>query len=91
MRSKKTRPQLLEQLPPYKTSAESVFKQVGMDYAGPVLTKSGHIRKSTMMKCYVCVFVSFSVKAVHLELVLDLSSAAFISTRHWFVAGQGKP
>ncbi len=51
-----------------------------MDYAGPIYTKHGYVRKPTIVKSYVCVFVSLSVKAVHLELVnfqlLHLSSEA---------------
>ena len=36
-------------------------------------------------------FVSFSVKAVHLELVSDLTTEAFLATLRRFVARRGKP
>ena len=36
-------------------------------------------------------FVSLTVKAVHLELVLDLTSEAFISCLRRFMACHGKP
>lgn len=45
-----------------------VLEQVGIDYAGPVYLKLGHVRKPTIIKSYICMFVAFSVKAVHLEL-----------------------
>ena len=45
------------------------YKHTGVDYAGPVYTKLGHVRKPTIVKVYVCVFISLSVKVVHLELV----------------------
>ena len=47
----------------------SVFDKVGVDYAGPVLVKYGHVRNPTVIKAYICVFVSLSVKRVHLKLV----------------------
>ena len=71
---------------PPRTNPGFVFQQVGVDYANPMLTKSGHIRISTITKSYILVFVSFSVKVMHLELVSDLSSAAFIATLRQFVA-----
>ena len=42
-------------------------------------------------RSHKCVFVSLSVKAVHLELLSDLSSDAFISTLPRFIAQRGKP
>ena len=47
--------------------------EVGVDYAGPFYIKYGSVRKPTIVKGYVCIYVSLSVKAVHLELVSDLS------------------
>ena len=37
------------------------------------------VRKPTLVKSYVCIFVSMSVKAVHLEAVTDLTTEGFIS------------
>ena len=63
-----------------------VFNKVGVDYAGPILVKSGYVRKPVTTKVYVCVFVSFTVKAVHHEPVSDLTTEAFIATLRKFVA-----
>ena len=60
-----------------------------MDYAGPFYIKYGFVRKPTIVKAYVCIFVSLSVKATHLELVSDLT--AFTSCLRCFVAHCGKP
>ena len=57
-----------------------VFENVSVDYAGPVYLKYGHVRNPTIIKAYICVLVSLSVKAVHLELVSDLITDAFIAT-----------
>ena len=34
---------------------------------------------SVITKAYLCIFVSFTVKAVHLEVVPELTTAAFIA------------
>ena len=39
----------------------------------------------------MCVFVSLSVKAVHLELVSNLTTEAFIRALRRFIARRGKP
>ena len=70
---------------------DAVFERVGLDYARPFLIKYGSARKPTIVKSYVCVFVSLTVKAVHLELVSDLTTDAFIATLRRFIAHRGKP
>ncbi len=46
---------------------------------GPLYVKYGSVRKPTVLKSYVCVFVSLSVKAVHLELVSNLTLLSGVS------------
>ena len=75
----KPQPQMLGQLPIERLTAGPVFNKVGVDYAGPLLIKYGHVRKPTIVKSYICVSVSLTVKAVHLELVSDLTTDAFIA------------
>ena len=79
------------QLPMERVTPDSVFDRVGVDYAGPVCIKYGHVRKPTVVEAYVCVFVSMSVKAVHLELVSDLTTEAFVACLRRFIARRGKP
>ena len=83
--------QLLGQLPPERVTPGSVFENVGVDYAGPFQIKYGSVRKPTIVKAYVCVFVSLSVKAVHLESVTDLTTDAFVATLRRFTSRRGKP
>ena len=87
----KPQSQLLGQLPLECVTPGSVFQRVGVDYAGPVKIKYGMVRKPTIVKAYICVFVSLSVKAVHLEAVSDLTSEAFIATLRRFIARRGYP
>ncbi|XP_035209891.1 uncharacterized protein LOC118184340 [Stegodyphus dumicola] len=41
--------------------------------------------------CYVSIFVCFSTKAVHLELVSDLSTSTFLAALKRFITRRGKP
>ena len=82
----KPHPQLLGQLPRERLDPGLVFDQVGMDYAGPILTKSGSKRRLIITKGYICVLVSFFVKAVHIEPVTELSTAAFIAALQRFTS-----
>ena len=62
-----------------------------MDYAGPFLVKYGMVRKPTLVKACMCVSVSLTVKAVHLEAVSDLTSEAFIAALQRFIAHREHP
>ena len=62
-----------------------------MDFADPLVVKYGHVQRPTLTKAYVCVFVSVSIKAVHLEPVTNLTSDAFIACLRRFVSHRGKP
>ena len=83
--------QMMGQLPSERVTPDIVFNKVGLDYAGPLLLKLGHTRKPVIVKAYVCVFVSLSVKAVHLELVSDLTTEAFLACLRRFMSRRGKP
>ena len=83
--------QLLGQLPTERVSPTPPFEKSGVDYAGPFQIKYGHVRKPTIIKAYICVFVCLSVKAVHLELVSDLTTEAFIAALRRFIARRGYP
>ena len=77
------------QLPMERITPGCVFQRIGVDYAGPFLIKSGKIREPTILKSYACIFVSLAVKAVHIELVSDLTTEAFIATLRRFIACHG--
>ena len=72
-------------------SHQTLFDRVGVHYAGPIYITYGSVRRPTTVKAYICVFVSLSVKAVHLELVSDLSTDAFVAALRQFIARRGKP
>ena len=89
--STKPQAQLLGQLPIERITPDLIFDKVGVDYAGPVYIKYGHVRKPVVVKAYICVFVSLSIKAVHLELASDLTTDAFIASLRRFISRRGKP
>ena len=73
-------PQLFGQIPADHLNPGLTFDCVGVDYAGPMLIKSGPILKQVSKNAYETVFVCFAAKAVHLELVSKLTTAAFIDS-----------
>ena len=46
----------------------------------------GSRRTSRLKKCYICVFVCFASKAVHIELAMDMFSKAFLNAFNRFIA-----
>ena len=78
------------QLPKPRTTPSRPFTVTGVDFCGPVYLKPAH-RRAAALKAYIAVFVCFSTKAVHLELVGDLTTAAFLAALRRFVARRGLP
>ncbi|XP_054278870.1 uncharacterized protein LOC128997273 [Macrosteles quadrilineatus] len=60
-----------------------------MDYGGPFTVKLHNLRSIRHIKVYKCIFVCFATKAVHVEVVTDLSSDAFIAALTRFVSRRG--
>ena len=70
----RTKNQLMGQLPPDRATPSPPFSVTGLDFAGPFTTLQGNQRKPTHVKTYICLFVCFSTRAIHLELCSDLSA-----------------
>ncbi|XP_062557884.1 uncharacterized protein LOC134222737 [Armigeres subalbatus] len=60
-----------------------------VDHCGPLYVKSA-VRTRGPTKVYVAIFVCFSTKAVHIELVSDLSTPAFLAALRRLVARRGR-
>ena len=67
------------------------FHTTGCDYAGPFLIKNKKGRGAAVSKCYISLFICFVTRAIHLELVSDLTTEAFIASLRRFIARRGKP
>ncbi|XP_025164034.1 uncharacterized protein LOC112590757 [Harpegnathos saltator] len=61
------------------------------DYAGPLILRETKRRYFRNHKAYVAIFVYFATKGVHIELVSDLTSEAFIAALKRLVSRRGKP
>ncbi|XP_008180804.1 uncharacterized protein LOC103308715 [Acyrthosiphon pisum] len=91
-RHKAVRPQpLMADLPSYRVQPHRPFSHVGMDYGGPFLVKEHRRRNAHSVKVYLALFICMSVKAVHLEIVSDLSTDAFLAALDRFVVRRGIP
>lgn len=71
--------QIMGDLPAARTNQTRPFYQTGVDYTGYVDVKSSRGRGIKTTKGYIAVFVCMVTKAVHLELVSDLTAAAFLA------------
>ncbi|XP_053687025.1 uncharacterized protein LOC128736564 [Sabethes cyaneus] len=82
--------QLMADLPSVRVTPGAIFYSVGLDFCGPFQIKYPG-RRSNPIKTFVCIFVCLVTKAVHMEVVADLSTQAFLAALKRFVAIRGKP
>lgn len=82
--------QKMGDLPKARVTPARPFFNSGVDFAGPlkILISRGRGHKCT--KGYICIFICMATKAIHLELVGDLSTDSFIGAFKRFVARRGR-
>lgn len=84
--------QLMGSLPAGRVTALSrPFEKVGVDFAGPVNVKLSRVRRSVIGKGYICVFVCFATKAIHLELASDLTTDTYLACLRRLISRRGLP
>lgn len=83
--------QLMAELPSERVSVGKPFLYTGVDYAGPfeLKTVTGSTEKPKQ-KCWIAIFVCLKTRAVHIEIVLGLTSIAFIACYERFIARRGR-
>ena len=79
---------LMADLPKERITPSPPFTHCGIDFAGPFAIKT---TTNAQEKAYLSVFVCFSTKAVHLEVVPDLSGGACVRALRRFAARRGAP
>ena len=87
----KTMVQKMANLPSARVNPTLPFFETGLDYAGPVLLHQSKGRGVKTTKGYIALFICLSTKAVHLELVGDLTTDSFIGALKRFVGRRGRP
>ncbi len=65
------------------------FDRIGIDYAGPFLTKQG--RGKTRVKRYLCIFTCLTTRAVHLEMSYSLDTTSLINAFTRMTSRRGCP
>ena len=77
-------------MPPIPTERVSVavpFTNTGVDYFGPLYIK---VKRDTQ-KIWVCLYTCLTTRAVHVELMQDMSTEQFLLGFRRFIAQHGKP
>jgi len=77
-------------LPKPRLVGTKPFSHVGIDFAGPFMVKAALLRRIQATKGYLCIFVCMATRAVHLELVSDLSTALFLAALDRFISRRGR-
>lgn len=71
--------QLMGDLPAARVQRPSrSFSHCGVDYAGPIKIRASAGRGIQSRKAYISLFICLSTRAIHLELVGDYSTSAFL-------------
>lgn len=84
-------PPLMGNLPKHRMEPSFCFESTSIDYAGPIMMSNKKGRGSRLTKCYICIFVCCTTRAIHIELVTDMSTANFILSLKRFISRRGKP
>jgi len=82
---------IMAPLPSNRVTISRAFSHCGVDYAGPLIIREGKRRNAKNHKAYAALFVCFVTKAIHIEVVSDLTTEAFIAAFKRFISRRGKP
>lgn len=78
-------------LPAVRVTKARAFQNVGIDYCGHFFIKERKFRNLNKIKTYVAIFVCMVTKAIHIEVVSDLTTEGFLGALSRFVHRRGKP
>ncbi|XP_055912671.1 uncharacterized protein LOC129946466 [Eupeodes corollae] len=81
--------QLMGNLPAARVRMARPFCHTGVDYAGPIEIKAWKARGSKILRVYFAVFICLTTKAIHLEVVSDLTTQTFLAAFRRFTARRG--
>ncbi|XP_076287382.1 uncharacterized protein LOC143212430 [Lasioglossum baleicum] len=78
-------------LPKSRVEETAAFTHTGVDFFGPFFIKEKKHRNRNSVKAYGCVFICMSVKAVHIEIVSDLTTEGFLGAFRRFIGRRAIP
>ena len=83
-------------LPRERIAKSLPFEYTGLDYLGPLYIKNfaavtDQTDGGNSKKVWVCLFTCMTVRAIHLELVEDVSADEFLLGLRRFISRQGTP
>lgn len=81
--------QLMGQLPSTRVNPARPFLNSGLDYAGPITLKTWKGRAVREYKSYLAIFVCLATSAIHIEVVTDYTTEAFIAAYKRFTGRRG--
>uniref|UniRef100_A0A1I7VZ41 Integrase catalytic domain-containing protein n=1 Tax=Loa loa TaxID=7209 RepID=A0A1I7VZ41_LOALO len=74
-------------LPETRVKRSKPFEQIGLDYMGPITIKHNNEK----FKRWIALFTCFTTRAIHLELVENLSAESFMYVLRRFISRRGCP
>ena len=80
----------MSDLPEFWVIGGQAFKAAGVDLCGPVYTKV-HPKSKQMTKIYISITICASSRMIHLEILPDKSTAAYVRSQRRFTARRGIP
>lgn len=81
--------QLMGSLPAPRVNISHAFTHTGVDYAGPFTIKTRPGRNVGSTKGYLSIFICLATKAIHVEVVSDLTTDAFLAALRRFISLHG--
>ena len=83
--------QIMGNIPASRLTPSATFAKTGIDCAGPFMVASTRHRGVKYHKYYICLFVCFSTRAIHLEYLSSLSTECFLMSLDRFISRRGCP
>lgn len=78
-------------LPKSRLEESAAFSHTGVDFFGPMFIKEKKHRNRGRIKVYGCVFICMTTKAVHIEIVSELTTEAFLAALRRFIGRRAIP
>ena len=73
----------------YRVQQSRPFQTTGVDFAGPLHVRTSDTARTA--KVWLCLYTCCATRAVHLDLVSDMTAATFIRSFRRFAARRGMP